>query len=692
MSNMSSLYKNRFSITKSTIRYLLKILLLAVIYHLAARVGLEMAYVQINTSPVWPPTGIALAALLIFGGELWPGITLGVLLGSIFTGAPFKLALGMALGNTLEALCGFLLLKHIVDFHNAIDRTQDVLGLLLASIFSSAISASIGTTTLMIFNADVVQRLGAIWLTWWIGDLLGALVVAPLLLVWVSASPFRIGKRVYLEEGIMLMLLAMVTWYVFCNRPTAGILHQALIYVIIPFSIWAALRLGQRGAASAAFLVSGITIWGTVQGMGPFALESKNDSLVLLQTFLAVVSLTSLILAAATIERRKATEALHQQANDLMTLNESSKTLLDNSDVASIYHTILQLAVTRLGVDAAWIEIYHQAPTESGPAASCGIPLEMVSRLRTIWENESHDTSQNSPLVKTSDDLPSAPDVVNSSYRSYAAFPLIFSNKSIGVLKLLSKDKSFFSKDRQLLIQSFTNLAAVATQNTWLFGEVRKSNKQLHALTQRLMKAQEEERLHLSRELHDESGQLLAGLLVQLGLLERDADLPEGVHERVAELKRTTNAIQDNLHALAVNLRPASLDHLGLVTALRQYVNEFSQQYDIDVEFEAVGMQQERLPIEMETSLFRIVQETLTNVVLHAQATHVDVLISQCNDHIVTTVEDNGIGFIPTSLTIEEHLGLFGMRERIEMLGGKFTIESSPGKGTTVNVKVPSDA
>lgn len=346
MSKMSSLYKNRFPLSKLTLRYLLQILILAVIYHLAVRVGLEMAYVQINTSPVWPPTGIALAALLIFGGELWPGITLGVLLGSLLTGAPLKLALGMALGNTLEALCGFLLLKHIVDFHNAIDRTQDVLGLLLASIFSTAISATIGTTTLMVINADVVQRLGAIWLTWWIGDLLGALVVAPLLLVWVSASPFRIGKRVYLEEGILLMLLAMVTWYVFCNRPTAGILHQALIYVIIPFSIWAALRLGQRGATSAAILVSGIAIWGTVQGMGPFALESKNDSLVLLQTFLAVVSLTSLILAAATIERRKATEALHQQANDLMTLNESSKTLLDNSDVASIYHTILQLADT----------------------------------------------------------------------------------------------------------------------------------------------------------------------------------------------------------------------------------------------------------------------------------------------------------------------------------------------------------
>jgi signal transduction histidine kinase len=464
-----------------------------------------------------------------------------------------------------------------------------------------------------------------------------------------------------------------------------------MIYVIFPFMIWAALRLGQRGAATAIFLVSGIAIWGTSQGMGPFSLESKNDSLVLLQTFMGVVSLTSLILAAATIERRKAAEALRQRIDDLAVLNDSSKNFLDNSDLTSIYQTICQLAVTRLGVEAAWIEKMSHEEPEARPAAAYGINIEAIAGLKARWEKDSLPQDRGSFFIKTSDDLAQASFCADSPYHSYAVVPLVFSNVLLGVLRLLSKGKAFFTVDRQLLIQSYANLAAVAIQNTWLFEEVRQGNKQLHALSQRLMKAQEDERLHLSRELHDESGQLLAALMVQLGLLEREASQAGDVRDRIVELKYATSEIQDNLHRMAINLRPASLDHLGLVTALQQYVDEFRRQYDMNVEFEAVGMGDKRLPIEVETALFRIVQESLTNVVLHAQATRVDVLINLRNKHVVTIIEDNGVGFLPASPTVENHLGLFGMRERIEMLGGKFTIESAPGKGTTVNVEVPLD-
>jgi len=687
---MAIMIKFPYSKAKALAIYLLKVITLAVVYHLAARLGLKMAYVQVNTSPVWPPTGIALAALLAFGYSLWPGVSLAVLLGSLLTGAPLGIAIGMTLGNTLEALAGAFFLKRFFGFHNEIDRIQDVVGLVLVSVFSTAISATIGTATLMLAGG-VGQGYITIWLIWWIGDLLGALVVAPVLLTWVTLPSFQVNKRAYFEGGILLVLLAWVTWYVFSNQPPIGVFHQAMIYVIFPFMIWAALRLSQRGAATAIFLVSGIAIWGTSQGIGPFSLESKNDSLVLLQTFMGVVSLTSLILAAATIERRKATEALRQRVDDLATLNDSSKTFLDNFDITSTYHTICQLAVTRLGVDAAWIETNDRAGLEARPAAVHGIAPEVVASLRMQWEGDASAQDQEIARVKTADLSAVATSGADPTYLSYAIFPLIFSSRSIGVLKLLSRNKSFFTKDRQLLIQSYANLAAVAIQNTWLFEEVRRGNQQLHALSQRLMKAQEEERLHLSRELHDESGQLLAALMVELGMLERDTDHPKMVRDRIVELTSTANKIQDNLHKLAVNLRPASLDHLGLVKTLQQFVDEFSRQYDMDVEFEAVGMQDKRLPIEVETALFRIVQESLTNVVLHAQATRVDVLINLRNKHVVTIIEDNGVGFLPASPTVESHLGLFGMRERIEMLGGKFTIESSPGRGTTVNVEVPLD-
>ena len=688
---MCVIQKANFPGIKHAATYFLKIVLLAVVYHLAARLGLKMAYVQINTSPVWPPTGIALAALLLFGYNLWPGISLGVFLGSLLNGAQFDLALGMALGNTLEAIFGAFCLKRFVGFHNAIDRVRDVIGLISFSIISTTIGATLGTLALMLTVLGERQSFPTIWLTWWIGDLLGALVVAPVLLVWMARSPFQTRWRAAVEGGVLLIWLTLVTGYVFGNQPPASIFHQALIYVIFPFMIWAALRLGQRGATLAILLVSGIAIGGTVQGAGPFSLESRNDSLVLLQTFMAVVSLTTLILAAATIERRTATEALHQRVEDLATLNDSSRTFLDNSDSDSMYRTICELTVTRLGLDVAWIETPDHEHRDPCLAAAYGLSRDAIVILKAVWEGQAIQTFDHA-CVKTIDDWRPSPVSTGAAYRSYAAFPLVFGGRAIGVLKLLSTSHSFFSEDRQLLIQSYANLAAAALQNNWLFEEVRHTNKQLHALSQRLMKAQEEERLHLSRELHDESGQLLSALRVQLGLLERDADHPSSVNEGITELKRTAKALQDDLHRLAVDLRPASLDHLGLVMALQQYIGEFSRQYNIDVQFETVGMQDKRLPSEVETALFRIVQESLTNVALHAQATRVDIVINWRNNHVATIIEDNGVGFVLAASIAESHLGLFGMRERVEMLGGQLTVESSPGKGTTVTVEVPCDA
>lgn len=646
-----------------------------------------MAYVQFNTSPVWPPTGIALAALLIFGYKYWPGISLGVLLGSVLTGAHPGVSLGMSLGNTLEALAGTYLLKSFVGFHNAIDRIRDVVGMAIVSVFSTSISATIGTSTLILTGRVDGSAFEAIWPTWWIGDLLGALVIAPALLVWAKPLPLRSKSRKYQEGFVLLILLVFVAWYVFGSKPPDGIFHQALIYLVFPFIIWAALRLEQHGATLTIFVVSGIAIWGTVQGLGPFSLESMNDSLVLLQTFTAVVSLTALILAAATIERRTASEALQQRAEELSTLNDSSGALLDNFEIANIYHTICRLAITRLGLDAAWIEAPNREGGETRPPVVHGISAEAVEIQNTKWESGTLFASRTSSLVINVDDISSP--IGDCIFNAYASFPLVFSSQPIGRLKMLSKRKDFFSDEKRILIQSFANLAAVAIQNAWLFDEVRTTNRQLHALSQRLMRVQEEERLQLSRELHDESGQLLAALTVQLGLLERDADHPQAIRSRTSELKSAAKAIQDNLHRLAVNLRPASLDHLGLVTTLRQFIKEFSRQNNMKVEFEAVGMTDKRLSIEVETALFRIVQESLTNVILHAQATHVDVLLSLKDQHVSAVIEDNGVGFTAASTTQEEGLGLFGMRERVEMLGGSFTIESSPGKGTTVKAEVP---
>jgi len=176
---------------------------------------------------------------------------------------------------------------------------------------------------------------------------------------------------------------------------------------------------------------------------------------------------------------------------------------------------------------------------------------------------------------------------------------------------------------------------------------------------------------------------------VGLRLLERDAGHPENVIERVNELKSMTNDVLENLHRLAINLRPASLDHLGLIAALRQYIETFSRQHSIKTQFEVVGLDDKRLPPTVETNLYRIVQEALTNVVRHAKASRVDVLLERRGDQVVTIIEDNGVGFDAEAAGQSGRLGLLGMRERAEMLGGTLAIESTIGSNTTIYAEVP---
>ncbi len=519
---------------------------------------------------------------------------------------------------------------------------------------------------------------------------MGALVVAPLLLTWLTPPWKKASVTRYAEGLLIFALLALLTWFVFSNNPPSGILHLALLYVIFPLMIWISLRFGTRGAAIGLFLVSGIAIWGTIRELGPFSHQPINDSLVLLQTFTGVVSLTSLILAATTAERLKAILALHQKVDDLASLNDASETFLGTFDQESIYHTICQLAVKRFGLKVAWIEMVDLDGQQERVTAIQGLKPGDIPKLERMWNGNFIDFASDKIEVRSVRPHSIAAGEGDLQYQAFGVFPLVFGTQSLGTLKLLSDQQDYFTSDRILLIQSFTNLAAVTIQNSWLLDRVRKGNEQLHALSQRLMKAQEEERLHLSRELHDESGQLLAALMVELGLLEREGNpKPAEIKKHISKLKKIIDEIQDNLHKLAVNLRPASLDHLGLVSALQQYISEFSKQYGIPVDFESVGMREKRFDREIETALFRIVQESLTNVILHAQAQRVDILLNRQKERLVAVIEDDGVGFIPSSPGLEDHLGLFGMRERVEMLGGKLTLESSPGKGTTVKVEMP---
>lgn len=201
--------------------------------------------------------------------------------------------------------------------------------------------------------------------------------------------------------------------------------------------------------------------------------------------------------------------------------------------------------------------------------------------------------------------------------------------------------------------------------------------------------AQEEERKRIARELHDGTGQLLTSLLLGLRAIEDASDRAE-VRQRAGELREMVSHTLTEVRNLALQLRPSALDDLGLADALDHYIADCCRHYGLHIEFTAHGLHEQRLPSAVETALYRMVQEALTNVARHAQAQVASVILERRGEEIVLIVEDNGCGFDPQAISKrEQRLGLYGIRERAELLGGKMIIESAPGQGTSLFVTVP---
>ena len=227
------------------------------------------------------------------------------------------------------------------------------------------------------------------------------------------------------------------------------------------------------------------------------------------------------------------------------------------------------------------------------------------------------------------------------------------------------------------------------------FGEMNKELKHGEEMRQQLLSkiinAQEEERKRIALELHDQTGQSITSLIVGLKVLETQSS-PE-TRNSIADLKQLAIATLEGIHNLAIELGPSSLEDLGLIAALRQYTREFSRKFGIETDFHATGLEGKRLPSMTEIALYRIVQEALTNVVKHAAAKKVSVLVNPKGNSLVAIVEDNGKGFdvkeVFSSRKSDHRLGFYGMQERASIIGGVLTIESTPGVGTAIFVEVP---
>jgi PAS domain S-box-containing protein len=940
-----------------------EILICATLYFGAARLGLLMAFAHKNVSPVWPPTGIALAALLIFGSRFWPGVALGAFLANFSTGLPFGTACAIGAGNTFEALLGAHLLRRIAGFRNSLDRLQDVLGLItLAVVLSTTVAATIGVVSLGLSGIIRWAEFGSAWWTWWLGDAMGALVVAPALLTWSAycdgasrrrgdgarrrAQLFRpasLSPRlpVSLEAGVLIVSLVTASSFAFKDRET-------LPYVIFPFMIWTVLRFGQPGTAAANLVVSGIAIWNTVRGFGPFATGSAEQSLLALQTYRGMVSATALLLAAAVTERKRTEEELRESeeaerrfSEQLLALHEVSNQLSKADSLADLCRSAVELGRSRLGFDRLGIwfaDEDHTAATGSfgvdetgqlrdergsrvtiSPGSVAGEVLsskrlfalrvdapvmdnraDRVGRgahaIAGLWNGEeaigfvstdnlllrqpiterqcklltlyasalghlcslkraeealqAREERFRAVIEKSWDgvvliapdgtltygttaatrivgykvaDLPGRnvlelvhPDdreristlfarllqtpgasvsaqfrfahkdgpwlwleatatnllaepavqavvanfvditerkqaeealrqseerfrqVSESGMLSIAFFDLSgqITDANDAFLKMIGYNREELRTGmvhwKRLTPPEWTRRSAQAAQELKTRGTCKPYEKECFrrngtrfwvllggallegrsegvafvvditnrkhaeevrmALLRRLSTAQEEERHRIARELHDQMGQHLTALM--LGLKSLDVT-PERMplHEHLQQLQDLSDEIGREVHRIALELRPTALDDFGLHAALLNYVAEWSDRSEIEVDFHSSGLDKQRLPPQLETTLYRIVQEALTNVIKHAHAKRVSILLEHRRDHVLAIVEDDGEGFdteaVMDAASAEPRLGLLGMRERVALVGGTLEIETSPGSGTTVFVRIP---
>ncbi len=280
----------------------------ALAYVLAGEIGLIVPFTNGNVSPLWYPAGVALASVILCGYRIWPAIALGALTVNFFSPLPHGAAAGIAIGNTLGALCGGWLLKTLPDFQPRLFRRWDVLALCIGGAFGAAVSASIGIGVLSIAHVAAWSDPHSAWLVWFLGDALGVLIITPLILTFAGLWSIPAAGRI---ELACLLMAALASSLAVFNSHLGVMRTDAFAFGIFPFVLWAALRFETQGVTLVSLLVSAIAIWGTARGLGPFIRVDPQQSATVFQSFLGITTLSGIILAAVIRER---TELIREQS------------------------------------------------------------------------------------------------------------------------------------------------------------------------------------------------------------------------------------------------------------------------------------------------------------------------------------------------------------------------------------------
>jgi PAS domain S-box-containing protein len=302
----------------------------AVAYYAAGKLGLGFSVVHVSVSPVWPASGLAIASMVLFGTSVWPGILAGALAVNFSASHAAASSLVIASGNTAEALVAWTLLDRFNGGRSTFGTPAEVLRfVLLTAVLATTVAATVGVSALYLFGTGMSGDFGDLWLTWWLGDAVGVVIVAPLILLWARDRKLRWTRQQLVEAAMLAVAIVVIGQVIFGGSMPRRLEHFPLDFLCIPLLVWVAFRFGQREAASAVLILSGIALSGTLEGYGPFAGNALNDSLLLLQTFLGLAAVLTIALAALVSDSRKGHEATALVASVFRSSNDAivTKTL-----------------------------------------------------------------------------------------------------------------------------------------------------------------------------------------------------------------------------------------------------------------------------------------------------------------------------------------------------------------------------
>jgi signal transduction histidine kinase len=372
-------------------------------------------------------------------------------------------------------------------------------------------------------------------------------------------------------------------------------------------------------------------------------------------------------------------------------------------DLAGTLERALEVVLEVTGLSAGWILLQPQVGGDPVLVGSAGLSQDIVEGLAGVRPLDCECVKvleSRQPIVvhPLHTDCPIRRLELRNGrpVTCHATVPLLTRTEALGVLNLASDDLVSFDDQELTLLSSIGRQLGLAIENARLWEGLQRRDRLRSQFLEQAMIAQEEERKRIARELHDQIGQTLTSLLLWLRALEDETGDSAALTispPQLQDLKTIVADTLDDVRDLALGLRPSVLDDLGLVPAVQRTVRTFDARHALAIDFQTVGLEGVRLPSAVETALYRIVQEALTNVARHASARRVSLLLEARAGAVTVIVEDDGHGFDVERLmrgsADERCLGLYDMRERAELLGGTLTIESAPGTGTTVFVEVP---